>query len=82
MCVARACDSTSIDNIKGGPRWLTNFIISLVLTAAAPELIIGNNVSHQMLELVPTDTRVLATSIFDVLVMNGPTFAATSANTP
>ena len=82
LCVLRAHAIQRQSTTSKEDRYITNFIIALVLSAAAPELIIGNNVSHQMLELVPTDTRVLATSIFDVLAMNGPTFAATSANTP
>ena len=50
--------------------WLTNFSIFLVLTAVAPQLIIGNNLPIQLLEHFVTDTRVLSSSIFDVLHMN------------
>ena len=50
--------------------WLTNFSICLVLTAVAPQLMIGNNMPIQLLEHIVTDTRVLSSSIFDVLHMN------------
>ena len=62
--------------------WLTNFSISLVLSASVPELMIGNNVSHALLQHVQTDTRVLSTTIYDLLNFNKPDVVAASDTTP
>ena len=67
--------------LKAGA-WLTNFSITVVLSAAVPKLMIGNAVTHAMLEHVPTDTRVLSTTLYDMLTFNEPEVVASSASTP
>lgn len=47
-----------------------------MLTSAAPELVVGNNLPHSLLEHVVTDTRILSTSVLSLLTMNSATTLA------